>query len=56
MANRGGVQINKRTAHLKWLLFKNQPPPPWATFQKLQEELDFLNSRLVKKMTITPAH
>jgi len=58
MANRGGVKskLNKRIAHLKWLLFKNQTPPPWATAQKLQEEMDFLNSSLVNKKPITPAH
>jgi len=35
MAKRWGVKnkINKRIAHLKWLLIKNQIPPPWATAQ-----------------------
>jgi len=37
MAKRGGVKnkINKRIPHVKWLLFKKQSPPPWATAQKL---------------------
>jgi len=58
MAKRGGVKskINKRIAHLKWLILKNQTPPHWATAQKLQEELDFLNSSLVNKKPITPAY
>jgi len=37
-------------------LFKKQPPPPWATAQKLQDELDFLNSSLEQKKPLTPAH
>jgi len=43
MAKRGGVKnkIDERVAHVKWLLFKKQPPTPWATAQKLQDELDF---------------
>jgi len=41
---------------LWWLFFKNQTPPPWATAQKLQEELDFLNPSLVNKKLIAPAH
>jgi len=58
MAKRVGVKskINKGIPHIKWLLFKNQTPPPWATAQKLQEELDFLNSSLVNKKPITQAH
>jgi len=49
MAKRWGVKnkINKRIAHLKWLLIKNQIPA-----QKLQEEFDFL----VNKKPITSAH
>jgi len=58
MAKRGGVKhkINKRIAHVKWLLFKKQPPPPWATAQKLQSELDFLKSSIEQKKPLTPAH
>lgn len=45
----------KRIAHIKWLLFANQTPPPWATAQKLQE-LDFLKSSIKQRKPITPAH
>jgi len=33
VAKLGGAKnkINKRIAHVWWLLFKKQPPPPWAT-------------------------
>ena len=55
---RGGVKnkINKRIARLKWLLYANPTPPPWATAQKLQKELDFLKSTLLEKKPITPTH
>jgi len=49
-------KISKRIAHVKWLLFKKQPPPPWATAQKLQSELDFLKSSIEQKKPLTPAH
>jgi len=57
MAKRVGVKnkIIKRIAHVKWVLFKKQPPSPWPTAQKLQDKLDFLNSSLEKK-PLTPAH
>lgn len=51
---RGGLnhKINKRIAKLKWLIYKQTPPPAWSTAQKLQIELDHLVETLrVKKET-----
>jgi len=59
MGRRGGVKtkVNKRIAHIKWLLFTKTPPPAWSTAQKLQSELDYLKASLLTfKHPITKAH
>lgn len=58
MAKRGGLKnkIIKRIAHIKWLLYTNKTPPPWATAQKLTAELDFLKETLQQRKPQTATH
>lgn len=55
---RGGLKnkINKRIAHIKWLLYTNKTPPPWATAQKLTTELDFLRENLQQRQQKPATH
>jgi len=58
MGRRGGLKnkVNKRIAHIKWLLYTKTPPPAWITAQKLQSELDYLKTSLEVKNPIHATH